>query len=154
MHRHRIISWQTPDHDLPEKPVDWYISVTIIGIAVAIASIFVNNLLFAIFALLATVSLMIHVAKKPEIIDIHLTSQGVEIKHNFYPYSNLHSFWIDHKKNKDELILHSDRAILPHLIIPIRDVPTEVIRLELRQHLVEKFAHKNLVDKLLEYFEF
>lgn len=153
MERHKIISWSAPDHDLPERPFDWFISVVVIGLAITIASLFVSNLLFAIFAFLATMSVIIHAAKKPEQIDIHLTTQGVEIKHDFYPYSKLHSFWIDHKKGKDELLLHSDRAVLPHLIVPIRDIHPEYIRAELKRYIPERYAHKNLVDKLLEYLE-
>ena len=153
MHRHKIISWQAPDHDLTEKSADWYISVIVIGVAVAIASLLVDNLLFAIFSLLATTSIIIHVAKKPELIDIHLTTEGIEIRHDFYPYGKLHSFWIENNKGRDELLLHSDRAVLPHLVVPIRDAHPEDIRGELRQHIPERQTHKNLADKILEYFE-
>ncbi len=153
MHRQKIISWQAPDHELPEKPADWFISVMVVGLAVTIGALFVNNILFAVFAFLATLSIIIHVAKKPEIIDIHLTTEGIEIRHDFFPYRKLHSFCINHTKNKNELLLHSDRSVLPHLIVPIKDVNPEHIRAELRHYIPEVYAHKNLIDKFLEYLE-
>ncbi|MBI3633173.1 MAG: hypothetical protein HY226_02680 [Candidatus Vogelbacteria bacterium] len=154
MHRHKIISWQAPDHDLPEKPLDWFISVTVVGVAITIASLFVSNITFAIFSFVATISIIIHIGKKPELIDIHLTPDGVEIRHDFYPYRKLHSFWIDREKDNPELILHSDRTVLPHIIVPLRDINPEYVRAELRQHITERYAHKNLVDKFLEYLGF
>ena len=152
--RQKILSWYTPDHDFPEKPSDWYISVCVIGLAIAIASLFVNNLLFAIFAILSTGSIILHAAKKPEMIEVAISVQGIQIRHDFYPFSKLHSFWINHEKHKDEIILHSDRAVLPHLIIPIRDVNPEWVRAELRMHIPERAAHKNLIDRLQEYLGF
>ncbi len=150
----KIIEWQAPDHDLPNKPVDWYISVVVVGISISVASLFLHNLLFAIFCLLSTISIIIHMAKKPEIIDFSLTTQGVWIRHDFFPYSKLHSFWINHAKNKDEIILHSDRNVLPHLIVPIKDVDPEYVRVELKRHIPERYAHKNFFDIALEYLGF
>ncbi len=150
----KIIEWQAPDHELPERATDWYISVVVIGISASVASLFLNNFLFAVFCLLSTISIIIHAAKKPEMLDFAITSRGIQIRHDFFPYAKLHSFWIDHENNKNDIILHSDRAVLPHLIVPIRDVDPEYIRMELRKHLPEKYAHKNLFDKALEYMGF
>ncbi len=150
----KIIAWQAPDHDLHEKAVDWYLSVVAIGTSVAVASFFLNNFIFAIFCILATISIVIHAAKKPEMIDFAITTQGLQIKHDFFPYDTLHSFWINHKKNKGEIIIHSDRAVLPHLIIPIGEMDQEHLRIELRRHIPERYEHKNLFDFALEYLGF
>ena len=150
----KILEWQAPDHELPTKESDWYISVIVIGVSISIASLFLNNLLFAIFCLLATFSIIIHMAKKPEIIDFSITTRGIQIRHDFFPYAKLHSFWIDHEKEKEEIILLSDRAVLPHMIVPIRDIDPEQLRLVLRQYLPERYVHKNLFDRALEYLGF
>ena len=152
--RKKLLTWHAPDHDLPVKAADWYISITVIGVAISIAALFLNNLLFAIFILLATGSVILHAAKKPEMIEISISAQGIQIRHDFYPYSKLHSFWINHEKHKDEILLHSDRAVLPHMIVPIRDVNTEWVRTELRIHLPERAAHKNQIDHAQEYLGF
>ena len=154
MSDNKIIEWQAPDHDLPIKAADWYISVIVIGLSISVASLFLHNLLFAVFCLLATISIIIHAAKKPEMIDFSLTTQGIQIKHDFFPYGKLYSFWINHQKNKNEIILHSDRTVLPHLIVPIRDVDPEDVRMLLKQHVPERHAHKNLFDITLEYLGF
>ncbi|MDO8493173.1 MAG: hypothetical protein Q7S19_01350 [bacterium] len=150
----KIIEWQAPDHELPIRATDWYISIVVIGVSASVAALFLGNFLFAIFCLLSTVSIIIHTAKKPEMIDFAITSQGMQIRHDFFSYNNLHSFWIDNDKGKNEIILHSDRNVLPHLIIPIRGVETEYVRMELRRHLPEKYAHKNFFDRSLEYLGF
>ena len=150
----KIIEWQAPDHELPTRAADWYISVIVVGISISIGAIFLNNILFAIFCLLSTASIVIHAAKKPEMIDLIITSRGIQIRHDFFHYNNLHSFWIDDDNGKNDIILHSDRNVLPHLIVPIRGVDPEVVRLELRRHLPEKYAHKNLFDKALDYLGF
>ncbi len=150
----KIIEWQAPDHELPTRATDWYISVIVVGVSVTIASFLLNNPLFAIFCLLSTISIIIHAAKKPEMIDFSVSSHGIQIRHDFFPYNKLHSFCIDHEKGRNEIILHTDRNILPHLIIPIRGVDVEFVRGELRRHLPEKYVHKNFFDHALEYVGF
>jgi hypothetical protein len=92
----KIVEWQAPDHELPVRPADWYISVLVVGISVSIAAMFLNNILFAIFCLLSTGSIIIHAAKKPEMLDFAITTRGIQIRHDFHPYAKIHSFWIDH----------------------------------------------------------
>ncbi len=150
----KIIEWQAPDHELPERATDWYISVIVIGISAAIASLFLGNPLFSIFCVVSTASIIIHMAKKPEWIDFSVGTRGVQIRHDFFPYKNLHSFWIDNENGKNEIILLSDRNVLPHLIVPIRGIDAETIRLELRKYLPEREVHKNLLDKALEWMGF
>lgn len=150
----KIIEWQAPDHELPTRAADWYISVIVVGVSVSIASLFLDNFLFAVFCLLSTISIIIHAAKKPEMLDFAISNRGIQIRHDFFPYDKLHSFWIDQEKDKNDIILHTDRNVLPHLIIPIKNVNPEFVRNELRKHLPEKYAHKNLLDKALEYLGF
>jgi hypothetical protein len=84
-------------------------------------------------------------------IDYSIGSRGIKIRHDVYLYVKIHSFWIDHEKNKNDLILHTENNFLPHLIIPIRGVDPELVRMELRRHLPEKYAHKNFFDRASEY---
>ena len=150
----KIIEWQAPDHELPERPTDWYLSVGVVGVAISVASFILGNLLFAIFCLLATASIIIHMAKKPESIEFSITDSGIQMRHDFFPYGKLRSFWIDHEKNKNDMVIHSNRSVLPHLVVPIRDVDPEEVREKLRRHIPEIYEHKNLIDKSIDYLGF
>ena len=152
------ISWEALEYE--HKPVtpDWFWTVGFVSIVVAIISFYYGNLLFAIFALVSGLTIILFKIKGPQNILVRLTPKGIIIKNNLYPYGRIESFWIHEKERGDriinELSIRSDRAFMPQIIIPLGEADAELVRDYLSKYLIEEYHEIQLADVLSEYLGF
>ena len=149
-----IIKWSSLEHDLEPKTSDWYISLVVIGASAAIASVLADNLLFAIFAVLATAAIILHASVRPAMLDFEITQHGIQADKEFIPYPRIHSFCVRDIGGKNELIIRTDKFILPYVIIHLDDVPPGLVRNTLLRNLDEVYRIESLPEKALRYLGF
>ena len=149
-----IIRWESLEHDLEPKTSDWYISLIVIGVSIIIASVLADNLLFAIFAILAICAIIIHTSKKPEMLNFEITQHGIQADKEFIPYPRIHSFCVRDIGGKNELIIRTDKFILPFTIIHLGEVPPGLVRNTLLRNLDEVYRIESLPEKALRYLGF
>ena len=150
----RHISWHTIEYLHTEKTSDWYWIVGIISVSIALISIIVNNIIFAIFILVASFTLALFASKRPEIVEVSIEDRGVAIGNTLYLYKNLTSFWVETREAVPRVLIKSERVFMPFLVIFIDDVEHEHVREALLQHLPEEEHTEPLLEKLLIYFGF
>ncbi len=149
------IEWTALEYEYHPKSTDWFWALGIIAVAGIIASILFKNYLFAIFIVIATLCLGYFGTRPPEIVEFSLNKKGVRIKDRVFPYRNTKAFWIDYNAEHPQLILMSDRAIMPQLIIPLsRDISPDILREYLQQYMPEEEMKESVSHKVMEYFGF
>lgn len=149
-----LFSFKAPEYLDKERSSDWFWAVGIISSAIIVTSILFNNILLAVFLIITTTIIFVYAKRKPEIITVEITENGVRIGKNMYPYSSLQAFWINDYDFFSNLLLKSSSVINPIISIPLIKTDQEKIREVLQEYLHEKEIIEPLSQKLMEYLGF
>ncbi len=154
---HNALSWQMYEFHHAPKSADWYWTLGIISVALAIVFIFLKNPIFALLIIVAAITLALHASKPPRLIEYHLTHKGAIIDNRMHPFSTIESYWIeehDHKASK--LLLKSKKVYLPFIIMPLSDDihPDEIRTLMFDFGIAEIEHHESFIQHLMEYLGF
>ena len=151
----RSVTWEALEHHHVEKGNDWFFALTIIIIAFVIVAILFNNVLFALLIGVAGGALAVSAAKRPSIIPYAVTVRGVKVDDRLYPYATLESYCIDEEDPRGpQLLLKSERMIMPLIILPIPADHIDDIESILEERLEEEELEESLFVKILELFGF
>jgi len=148
------ISWKTIEYLHQEKSSDWYWIVGIITVSIAIISILLNNLIFAILILVASFTLTLFASKKPEEMLVELNQKNVVFGKTKFPYTELDAFWVEKEEGIPRIILKSKKLFMPYISIFIEETDPEDIRHLLSNHLKEEEMTEPLFEKILFYLGF
>ncbi len=149
-----LISWDAPEHVHTEKNNDWYWAIGIITITIAALSIIFNNIIFALFIIVAAFALVVHASKKPRMVHYEINDRGVVVNDTLYPFLTLDSFWIEANANPAKLIIKSHKTFMPFLMIYIEEVDPEQVRDILLNYISETEHHEPISQKIFEMFGF
>ena len=149
------IEWDAHEYEHKERSDDWFWAVGIISFSLAIASIIFGNIIFGILVLVSVFALALFINRPPEVTHVVIDEKGISRGKIHYPYSTLHSFWIDTEHSHPKIILCSEKFFMPVIVVPL-DLGTNLDDLEeaLLRHLPEKYHDLPFVEKILEYLGF
>jgi len=150
------IEWHAHEYVHVEKAPDWYWALGLIAVAGSVASILYNNVLFAIFILIAAFVLAMFAARRPNVCKFAVTQRGVRIDEKLYPYNALDSFSIDEltPDHTPKLILKQVGRFSPIIVIPIIDVHADDVHDFLVNFLTEDEHYEPLSHRLMEWLGF
>lgn len=148
------ISWRTIEYLHTEKNSDWYWIVAIITISIAIISIILNNVIFAILIIVSSFTLSLFASRKPEVVDVEINNLGVVVGKDHFPYRNLESFWIETRDSNPRILLKSKKILMPFIVVLIDETEPEKIRTFLLKYLQEEEHTEPFLEKVLLYFGF
>ncbi len=143
--------WQAYEYDYYDKTPDWFWLVGAGGLVGIILSIFFVNYLLAIILALSTGMLLFYGKREPELIEVSVDSRGIQVRHELYLYKHLKSFWILDREDGPQLIIHSERLIVPHISIPLGEAPSTEIRAYLKRFLPEVEYTPTLTDHFTDW---
>ena len=146
--------WHAYEYTYKEKSADWYWAVGIIAVSMAVTSILFNNVLFAIFIVLALFTLMMYAKRKPHLLQIKLDDSGVQEGHAHYHYSTIESFWVEDRYGDAKLIMKSKKKTLPYIIIPIIEINSDSVRNHIKRYVKEEEHTEPLAKQIMEYLGF
>ena len=143
--------WESPEFVYREKKVDWFWWVGAIGVAAIVGAVLTKNYVFAVFLLIATVMVIIYARRKPDILTIELSDQGIKIGSDFIHYDVLDAFWVTNELTPDgnHLIIHSQSRRLPLDIITLTD---EMNPVAIREFLVGRIPEYEMKEGYLQKF--
>ena len=148
------LTWQAYEYVHREKSADWYWAVSIITISMAVTAILFNNVLFAVFILLAFFILMMYSKRRPELLQIKLDERGVSEGTLRYHYTSIESFWVEDRYGESKLIMKSKKKALPYITIPIFEVSANDVRDHIKKHVREEEHAEPLAKRIMEYLGF
>ena len=151
----RSVTWEAPEHHHVEKGNDWFFALFIIGAALVVVAIILNDVLFALLIGLAVGTLAVSAAKRPSVIPFAVTVRGVRIGDELHPHSTLESYAIDEEDPRGpQLLIKAKRRFMPLMVIPIPFDYIDDIESILKEKLAEEELEEPLLTKILELFGF
>lgn len=149
------ISWQVEEYNHREKGPDWYWALGVIALAGATTAVIFHNTLFAIFIVLAALLLGMYANRKPDIVDIAISEEGITLRSYFYPFDKIKGFAIDENPLGNHLLIESDRLVAPLISIPIPfSIDTEALSALLKTRLPVKPLKEHVYHRLMEHIGF
>lgn len=151
----RSVYWKAPEHPHIEKSGDWYWVLGIIGLAGAVVSIILGNVLFGMVILLAMLTMVLVSHRLPRTIEYEVSVRGVRIGSTLYPFATLDSYYIDEEHHHGpQLIVKSKKLFVPLLLLPLPTGYIDDVEDVIAPRLREEHLHEPLAHHLLEYFGF
>lgn len=152
--------WTALEYEERERSSDWFWALGIIVATSSIASIIFENYFFAALLLLSGVLLGFFAIKKPDTVTYELNAKGLKIRNRLYPYENIKSFWVQLDTSgetnlKPILFIHSERAFMPILSIPIDEtIAVEIHSILLSREIAEVEMKEHPSEKIMEVLGF
>jgi len=148
------ISWETFEYLHTEKTNDWYWIVAIVTISIAVISVILNNVIFAILIIISSFTLSLFASRRPDIVPVNIDHTGVTFGKTQYPFSSLESFWVETRDGYPRLLLKTQKIFMPFIVIHIEDEDPEMIREVLGGRLKEEEHSEPILEKFLIYLGF
>ena len=146
--------WSALEYEEKNRSSDWFWALGIIVVTSSIATIIFENYFFATLIILSGILLGFFAIKKPDTIIYELNQKGLMIRNRLYPYENIKSFWIQ-TELKPILFIHSERAFMPILSIPINETIAEDIHsIMLSKNIAEVEMKEHASEKIMEALGF
>ncbi len=148
------LSWETVEYFHTEKTADWYWIVGIVTVSIAIISIILNNVIFAILILVSSFTLALFASRRPHVIAVELNEGGIMINKTLYPYSSLESFWVETREFHPRILIKSKKLVMHLITIFIEEVKPDEVQTFLSQYLPEEEHREPFLEKVLLYLGF
>ncbi len=149
------LEWEAYEYTHHERTSDWFWAVGILTVGLFAVAIIMSNYLFALFILLAGFTVMLYGAKQPRKMTFTLTHNGIQVDNKLYLYDSLKSFWIFYNPPlHKELSLETEKALVPHIRIPLDDMDPVEVRRHLLKFLPEKRQEESLIEIMSHYVRF
>jgi len=150
-----FLSWSALEYHYYEKSTDWYWAVGFVTFSISVSAFIFNNVLFGILIIIGAIALLLHAVKRPLLVDFEVTTKGINIGNERYPFRELKSFWIASDNEEDKkLILQSKKMLSQYIVIPLGDMDEDILREFLENYLPEEEHHEQLSHKFMEYLGF
>src|SRR3989338_4567427 len=154
------LSWSALEYEEKERSQDWFWALGIIVATSSIASIIFENYFFAALLVLSGLLLGLFATKKPGTVAYELNNKGLKIGNRLYPYENIKSFWVQLDTSgetnlKPLLFIHSERAFMPIISIPIDEIiAVKIHSILLERNIAEVEMKEHLSEKIMEILGF
>ncbi len=154
------LNWSALEYEERERSRDWFWALGIIVVTGSIAAIIFNDYFFAVLLVLSGLLLGFFAVKKPDLIIYELNKKGLQIGDRLYPYDNIKSFWVqigetDEINVRPILFIHSERAFMPIITIPIEEeMAREIHSFMIAKNVAEVQMKEHPSDKIMEALGF
>ena len=149
------IEWEAHEYEHKVRTDDWYWAVGIITAGIVVAAIIFGNIIFAILIAISAFALTLFINRPPETLHVVIDEKGIVKENIRYPFSTLHSFWIDVEHPHKKILLRSQKSLMPLIIIPLGEgVDPEKLQRTLLRYMPEEYYNLPLTERLLEYLGF
>lgn len=147
------LSWRVASHSIRERSNDWFWGLGAISIVGAIFSVLFGNALLAIIIVLGAFSIGYLALQKPREHTVTIGVRGIIIDGTRYPYSSVHSFWVEHSENDPRLFVSMNGILAPHFSLYLSDtVEADTVRRYLKKYVQELEQGPQIGEHLAEIF--
>jgi hypothetical protein len=144
-----LLEWKSPAFVKYSRGFLWFLFSGIVYLAVVGYSIYVKDWYTIGIATVLLAFLYWYQAKKPALSNFRATQLGIYVDDRFYPYAEIHSYWLLLKSEPKKLNIIFRKHYLPQLSIIIGDVDPLEIRTNLAKFIPEQTDRtESFADKL------
>jgi hypothetical protein len=151
----QILRWSAYEHDPKERSSDWYWALGIVAVCLAIASIILENYLFALLIVVAAGVLVLYARQPMEEVEFVLTDRGIRIHGTLHRFDQMIAFWVEdeHTGAEHAQLLIATKKVRHHMmVIPIEGIEPSAIRAFMKNHIRERHLQEPAAHKILEWF--
>ncbi|TAK58465.1 hypothetical protein EPO14_03930 [Patescibacteria group bacterium] len=142
-----LVSWQAREYEFRPKERQWYWTVGIVAVGVAIASFILSDYLFSLIALIGGFTVILIGSRKPPRHKYSLTERGFLVGAHLIPYDHIKRFSI-HEDEPRRLSIETKR-LTGTISAPLGDTDHRLIRTELKNRNIEEVeALDSFIDGL------
>lgn len=150
-----MIKWSAPEFTYHDKDVSWYWLVAVIAAIVTTVALWQNNFLFAVFAVIAAITLIAWGRRQPELVDFELSGDGCTVSGMLYPKERFDAFAIQSSGGQwDRLILRKKSKFRQRLVLPVPHDQIDSVKKQCLNLWEETELPASLVDELSDFFRF
>ena len=143
-----FLLWTAAERKEIERHPYWFFLPSTAALILILIGIVTRNYFFIAFVVLAFIVAMTYLIRKPRMLSVAITGEGIRAGSRTHTFANLRSFWVDERRSPPELSIETDRHLTPFIAIPIADTDPEAIRRTLRNHLPERKHAELLTDTI------
>jgi len=150
------ISWRAAEYEFKEKGPAWYSAIGFVAAVIIVLAFVGGNFFFAVFVLVASITLMFFGGVKPQVFNFRVNEEGVEVgERKTHHYEDLEGFAVFERPNRlDELILKKKTNINPYVKIPVDSKAAREAKEILGAHLPEIEYQESLIDIFSDLLRF
>jgi len=137
-----------------ERSTDWYWGLGTLALAGVLLSIFLfDNTLLAIILLIGAVSIGVLASREPREHAVKIDPRGLVVDGTRYPYSSVHSFWVEHETSSPRLFVSMTGILSPHFSFELKDEAQGTqVRAFLKRYAAEEEQGPHIGEHLAEIF--
>lgn len=147
------MSWSVTTHEHRERSTDWYWTLGVVALAGVGASIFFGNFLFAVIIALGAFSIGFLAVRGPREHLVRIDDRGISIDGTRYPFSAVHSYWVEHDVEDPRLFMTMRGILSPHFSLVLdNQAQGDLVRDHLKQHVNEEEQGPHAGEHLAQIF--
>jgi len=145
-----LFSWEAPSFKSSDKTLKWYFIASFIILAIIVYSAWQKDwFIIGIVVIVSAVMFWYIHSVTPNNVNYKLTPMGVYVDDRFYPFSEMHSFWMVYNQNVKNLYIAFTKKYLPTLTINLENIDPVIFRGYLLKKIPEQEKRgESLIDKL------
>lgn len=125
------VEWEAPEYNHKKRTPDFLWTIGLIALVMAIVAIWMGNLVFAIFVLIAGASLIMFTVREPGQMNFSIKTEGLIVGKDKYEWKNIKGFNIIKGDPYGKLLIETSKYFLPVYAIPLPTSITEEAKIEL-----------------------
>lgn len=150
-----LLAWKSPEFVYHPKSFKWHLFVFLTLAIIIVISFFMQQWFAIVVFLLAAVVLIQYAETKPKVVDVVLTSFGMQFGTRFYAYNSIKSFWIVYSPEIKILNFEPTKRFLPIITIQLEDVDPFQVKNILKDYILEETERtEDIFDKIVRYLKF
>jgi hypothetical protein len=145
-----LFSWKAPSFTQNERSGKWYLIAAFLTLAIIAFSAWQQDwFMIGIVVVVAAILFWYIHAVVPQDIAYKITPMGIYADNRFYPYSEIHSFWMVYDQKVKNLYLIFRKRYLPALTINVEKLDPLILKGYLLKKLPEQENRtENIIDKI------
>ena len=152
------IKWSAPEFEYIQKGIGWYWLTIIVAIVLSAFALWQENVLFAVFVVIAAVLVLTWGKSYPKTIEFTINENGLAIgEQKNYSYGELKGFVVRQGYVDSELVeivFQKKSRLSPYIKILASDQDAEVIKEFLIQYLPEVKYEESLIEHIAKILRF
>lgn len=145
-----VLNWEAPSFQKNDRTIKWYLGALVIIVALIAYSAWQQDwFVIGVTIVVSAVMFWYIYSINPRDVVYKITPIGFYVDDKFYPFSEMHSFWMVYNESVKNIYIAFNKKYLPALIVNIEAIDPVILEGYLLKKIPEQEDRgENLADKL------
>lgn len=146
-----VVNWEAREYIEHKKNAGWFWGLGGVVILLSALAIIFQQWTFLVLIIVAAVTLLVYVTRKPRILHYSLSSQGLSEGNNLFTFNQFKSFGILNEENHYSIVLMPKKRFATRVVVYFPKAEGEQIVDIFGAHLPMESVKLDLLDKLVRF---